>query len=406
LANKVTGIVDVSGYLREMPAKAQDLAKRITAQEAINPFNTNPAVMPLLADTLQRVQNYKGGHKGELAVVDVIDQLVNDRIKYTNDKKSILGLKFSVDIWSTGTETAEKRTGDCEDFAILKAQMLIANGVSPDKLKVMILASREPDKSGHAVLTYTDDKGQVHVLNNSGESKDRIANMMPLDNYLKGEIGVGGDLVPVGTFDIRTGKFQPSEHVVDGKIDLSKAIPRDEKPLPSLAKMMESKDLKLIATTLVAAYIGQGVTPDGAEYSLKNNPKDFAAFLKEAMGDPKSPAQKLDPDVKLILNHFADQLEKHAPAPTTPAAQATAPETPSGPTTTAEQPAATAPADPAPAPRGIDLAALSKQEPLATEPAATAPTTPQVETEAPAETASSLNASTRPQVRRNVGLSA
>lgn len=78
---------------------------------------------------------------------------VNMRIKGVDEGEN--------DHWQSPTETLEKRTGDCEDYAILKEAILKALGY-----KTMILIGRTRDGSGHAVLGVVVD-GEWWFLDNS-----------------------------------------------------------------------------------------------------------------------------------------------------------------------------------------------------------------------------------------------
>ena len=55
------------------------------------------------------------------SVVGPVNQYVNNTIEYVSD---------SSDYWQTGEETLSREAGDCEDFAILKLEMLADLGVS------------------------------------------------------------------------------------------------------------------------------------------------------------------------------------------------------------------------------------------------------------------------------------
>lgn len=53
--------------------------------------------------------------------------------------------------------------GDCEDYVLLKRNMLMRNGFSPADLLITVV--RQPDGSGHAVLTVRTDLGD-YILDN------------------------------------------------------------------------------------------------------------------------------------------------------------------------------------------------------------------------------------------------
>lgn len=60
--------------------------------------------------------------------------------------------------------------GDCEDYVLLKRQMLIENGFSPSDL--LITVARRPDGEGHAVLTVRTSEGDFVLDNLSRDIKN------------------------------------------------------------------------------------------------------------------------------------------------------------------------------------------------------------------------------------------
>lgn len=72
-----------------------------------------------------------------------------------------------VDYWASPLEFLNKRGGDCEDYAITKALTLVAEGVSPNKLKVAyVMASSFNNTSAHMVLLYSTENNDPLVLDN------------------------------------------------------------------------------------------------------------------------------------------------------------------------------------------------------------------------------------------------
>jgi len=62
------------------------------------------------------------------------------------------------EVWSYPTDV-----GDCEDYVLLKRDMLMRKGFSPADLLITVV--RQPDGSGHAVLTVRTDLGD-YILDN------------------------------------------------------------------------------------------------------------------------------------------------------------------------------------------------------------------------------------------------
>lgn len=59
--------------------------------------------------------------------------------------------------------TYPQSVGDCEDYVLLKRQMLMDAGFKPSDLLITVV--RQPDGSGHAVLTVRTDLGD-YILDN------------------------------------------------------------------------------------------------------------------------------------------------------------------------------------------------------------------------------------------------
>lgn len=59
--------------------------------------------------------------------------------------------------------------GDCEDYVLLKRQMLIEKGFAPSDLLITVV--RKPDGEGHAVLTLRTSKGDYVLDNLSSQVK-------------------------------------------------------------------------------------------------------------------------------------------------------------------------------------------------------------------------------------------
>ena len=88
-----------------------------------------------------------------------INQWVNDRIKPVTDLEH-WGV---VERWDYPTDGY----GDCEDYVLLKRQMLTKAGWPRSALLVTVVRDKKGD--GHAVLTVKTDKGEL-ILDNQNES--------------------------------------------------------------------------------------------------------------------------------------------------------------------------------------------------------------------------------------------
>lgn len=81
---------------------------------------------------------------------------VIDNIKYTGDKK-----KGYEDFWQFAFETLYYKNGDCEDGAILLANMILISQVPYWKIR---LSAGEVKDGGHAYLTYYCESNQKWVV--------------------------------------------------------------------------------------------------------------------------------------------------------------------------------------------------------------------------------------------------
>lgn len=84
-----------------------------------------------------------------------VTKLVNRSIKPASD----LAVHGTMEFWSY----PDRAIGDCEDYVLLKRQMLNLEGVSLSNLLITVV--KKKDGEGHAVLTVKTDKGD-YVLDN------------------------------------------------------------------------------------------------------------------------------------------------------------------------------------------------------------------------------------------------
>lgn len=89
-----------------------------------------------------------------------VNQWVNREIAYVNDDRNYRQRDF----WATAEQTIARGKGDCEDFAILKMQMLRAAGIDADRMKLVLLRDLAAN-ADHAFLLVQTDEGKL-VLDN------------------------------------------------------------------------------------------------------------------------------------------------------------------------------------------------------------------------------------------------
>jgi predicted transglutaminase-like cysteine proteinase len=99
---------------------------------------------------------------GEADLFKAVNNWVNRQIGYASDDSNY----HRADYWATAAETIARGRGDCEDFAILKMQMLRGAGFDADRMKLVLL--RDLVGGGdHAVLLVVDKNGQRLVMDNT-----------------------------------------------------------------------------------------------------------------------------------------------------------------------------------------------------------------------------------------------
>ena len=86
---------------------------------------------------------------------------VNARVNAMVAPRTDAELHGIPELWSYPGEA-----GDCEDYALLKRRLLIAEGFAPGNLLITVV--RKPDGEGHAVLTVRTERGD-YVLDNLSE---------------------------------------------------------------------------------------------------------------------------------------------------------------------------------------------------------------------------------------------
>ncbi|TIS97513.1 MAG: transglutaminase [Mesorhizobium sp.] len=84
-----------------------------------------------------------------------VTKLVNRSIKPASD----LAVHGTMEFWSY----PDRGVGDCEDYVLLKRQMLTRQGISLSNLLITVV--KKKDGEGHAVLTVKTEKGD-YVLDN------------------------------------------------------------------------------------------------------------------------------------------------------------------------------------------------------------------------------------------------
>jgi predicted transglutaminase-like cysteine proteinase len=129
--------------------REREVLARCRAQQAC------PAVAQSLLDVVAEGADHTGR-----ARVGLINRAVDLAIKATSDQAQ-WGVE---DRWSPPFETLQTRRGDCEDYAIVKYVALLQAGLSPDDVKIVIMANLLPNEDHAAVAVRVD--GQWLILDN------------------------------------------------------------------------------------------------------------------------------------------------------------------------------------------------------------------------------------------------
>lgn len=115
------------------------------------------------AGLMQAQLRHAGARAGldETELLARVNSWVNRRISYVNDDRNY----HQADFWAPAEMTIARGSGDCEDFAILKMQMLRAAGVREDQMKLVLLRDLAAN-ADHAFLLVQTKAGKV-VLDNT-----------------------------------------------------------------------------------------------------------------------------------------------------------------------------------------------------------------------------------------------
>jgi predicted transglutaminase-like cysteine proteinase len=122
---------------------------------------------------LARISEASAG-KRLIDKVEIVNTMVNNTIRYRADQ-SLYG---KLDYWATPSEILANKSGDCEDFAILKMTALIRIGVPANSLSLVVLRDNGRGVF-HAVLAVTTSAGSF-ILDNV---RPKVAMDTDLPNY-------------------------------------------------------------------------------------------------------------------------------------------------------------------------------------------------------------------------------
>lgn len=107
----------------------------------------------------------------------VINSAVNRQLRYASDTE----LYGQLDYWAAPQETALRREGDCEDFAVLKMAALLNSGVAREDMAIVVVKDIKRDVL-HAVVSVATDQGNLILdsLSRSIRADGDIGHYTPL----------------------------------------------------------------------------------------------------------------------------------------------------------------------------------------------------------------------------------
>jgi predicted transglutaminase-like cysteine proteinase len=126
--------------------------------------------------------SYVDGLAGFTALerIDAVNRFVNASIQFANDGPG----GDDGDAWDSASRTLARGTGDCEDYAIAKMQMLRRAGFAAKDLYLVVLRDTRRARD-HAVLVIRED-GRLLVLDNGTTQildSDSVTNYEPIFTF-------------------------------------------------------------------------------------------------------------------------------------------------------------------------------------------------------------------------------
>ena len=172
----------------------------------------------------------KKGDEG--SVVESVNQWVNRKIAFGEDR-TIYG---RADYWATAGETLRRGVGDCEDFAIVKMELLSALGIARNRMK-LVIARDLVRNADHAVLVVALGERSVMLDNVTDRLLDaRLPNdYRPIMSFSQNAKWVHGYAVQPSA-DVRFASADHAMHPATGRTsDVLTVTPQGAMPAVSIA---------------------------------------------------------------------------------------------------------------------------------------------------------------------------
>lgn len=135
-------------------------------------FHYNPATNPAFSDFIGRYDVYPQPvvetHNKKLSedLIDDINGDINDMFYKRENNPYIMG-----GYWQTPRETEDIKTGDCEDYAVMKWHILKAYGV-PEKNMTFMIGRHKRLNMQHAILRVTFNNKYYYLDNTTWYMKE------------------------------------------------------------------------------------------------------------------------------------------------------------------------------------------------------------------------------------------
>lgn len=115
-----------------------------------------------------------------MQVLTDVNRWVNAHVTFVDDARAV----GQVDQWAGAAETLRRASGDCEDFALAKLQLLTALGFDPDRM-FLVVARDLVRRADHAVLVVMLDDRFVVLDNMTDEILDSndVGDYRPVMSY-------------------------------------------------------------------------------------------------------------------------------------------------------------------------------------------------------------------------------
>lgn len=99
--------------------------------------------------------------------IETVNSWVNRHIRFSSD----MALYGRADFWATADQTLNRMSGDCEDIAILKRQLLAPAGIPTSRMFLMITRDLVR-RADHAVLVVETSEGPMLLDNSTDQLLD------------------------------------------------------------------------------------------------------------------------------------------------------------------------------------------------------------------------------------------